>query len=396
MNQNFLASLTGGYQAGQQAQMNRLATQSAEQDQRSKVGMQMAQAILSSPDPARAYPQYMAAAKQQGLNVSAFPEEPTGEAMAMLRLFVGQGTEQDYKFFNTDAGIVRADPRTGGAEVALPLERDAKPTVYDTEMQKRRARMDSLRFDAEMLYPNDEQAQRDFIRQGMGGGTNVTVNNTPGGLNIGDPPDGHVWKRDPNNPNNPFLDGRNLPVAIPVQGSDAYRERQQTIANAQETLRTIDQFVSHPGFDGVYGSSEIPLVGGAVPDSVIPNMPGGAVAGAQSLLNQLEGKSFLEAFETLKGGGQITEAEGRKATAAITRALDTNISEQEARQAWAEFRAVVATGMKRAQSALTGAPSSPSQAAPQAAPQAAQQGAPDFSQMSTQELEAWIAEQEGQ
>ena len=34
-------------------------------------------------------------------------------------------------------------------------------------------------------------------------------------------------------------------------------------------------------------------------------------------IKQIEGKTFLEAFKTLKGGGQITEVEGKKATEAM-------------------------------------------------------------------------------
>lgn len=37
------------------------------------------------------------------------------------------------------------------------------------------------------------------------------------------------------------------------------------------------------------------------------------------IIQQLQGQTFLEAFESLKGGGQITEVEGRKAEAAIAR-----------------------------------------------------------------------------
>ena len=62
---------------------------------------------------------------------------------------------------------------------------------------------------------------------------------------------------------------------------------------------------------------------------------------------QLEGKAFLQAFQSLKGGGQITEAEGRKATAAIAR-LDQAQSEGAYREALLELRGIVEQSLERA------------------------------------------------
>ncbi len=39
-----------------------------------------------------------------------------------------------------------------------------------------------------------------------------------------------------------------------------------------------------------------------------------------AMLDQVQGGAFLQAFESLKGGGQITQIEGEKATQAIVRA----------------------------------------------------------------------------
>ena len=52
---------------------------------------------------------------------------------------------------------------------------------------------------------------------------------------------------------------------------------------------------------------------------------------------QLEGQAFLQAFESLKGAGQITEIEGLKATQAIGR-LDTAQSPEDYRAALTELR----------------------------------------------------------
>lgn len=53
---------------------------------------------------------------------------------------------------------------------------------------------------------------------------------------------------------------------------------------------------------------------------------------------QLGGAAFLQAFESLKGGGQITEVEGRKATDALARLTNLRQSDEGFRQALADFK----------------------------------------------------------
>ena len=57
-------------------------------------------------------------------------------------------------------------------------------------------------------------------------------------------------------------------------------------------------------------------------------------------MDQLKGSAFLQAFEILKGGGQITEVEGKKATDAINR-MSISTSENEFRQAAQDFLSIV-------------------------------------------------------
>jgi len=64
--------------------------------------------------------------------------------------------------------------------------------------------------------------------------------------------------------------------------------------------------------------------------------------------SQLEGQAFLQAFESLKGGGQITEIEGQKATQAIGR-LDTSQSATDYRDALTELREILVLGASRPQ-----------------------------------------------
>jgi hypothetical protein len=86
----------------------------------------------------------------------------------------------------------------------------------------------------------------------------------------------------------------------------------------------------------------------------------------QPFIDQLKGQAFLTAFEQLKGGGQITEIEGRKATDAIIR-LQQYQSEEDFAQALKDLRDIVQTGLNRARgiNAEYNQPAEPMAAAPE-------------------------------
>jgi flagellar protein FlgJ len=67
---------------------------------------------------------------------------------------------------------------------------------------------------------------------------------------------------------------------------------------------------------------------------------------ALARFNQLKGKAFLQAYTTLKGGGQITEVEGQKAQDAMAR-MDRAQSEETFKQALTDFRDAVKTGIQK-------------------------------------------------
>lgn len=71
--------------------------------------------------------------------------------------------------------------------------------------------------------------------------------------------------------------------------------------------------------------------------NVIPTSAGKSY---QLKVDQLGGQAFLQAFNSLKGGGAITEQEGNKATLAIAR-LNTTLSEKDFEQALTDFKNVV-------------------------------------------------------
>ena len=87
------------------------------------------------------------------------------------------------------------------------------------------------------------------------------------------------------------------------------------VTNAQEQLRLIQEMRTHPGREGnPFFHNKL---ANDLPDTAIPGNT--AAYGANSLLNQLRGQNFMQAYQTLKGGGQITEIEGKKATEALAR-----------------------------------------------------------------------------
>lgn len=156
-------------------------------------------------------------------------------------------------------------------------------------------------------------------------------------------------KPDPLNPAGP-------PVAsIPkdVAGAAAQREvgeRQGQAAadlprqedNAALAIDTINQIRNHPGKR--YGTG----VAG-----VLPGIPGTDQRGFVALVDQAKGKTFLEAFNSLKGGGQITEAEGRKATEALAR-LDRAQTTQDFDKALDDLEVVINMGLQRSRRATGG------------------------------------------
>lgn len=106
--------------------------------------------------------------------------------------------------------------------------------------------------------------------------------------------------------------------------------------NAQLALKNIDDLRSHPGLPFAIG------LGGWLP--AIPNTQ---QAGAVALFDQLKGKTFLEAYNTLKGGGQITEVEGKKATDAIAR-LNRAQRRDDVDAALKDLEDVIKIGLERA------------------------------------------------
>ena len=135
------------------------------------------------------------------------------------------------------------------------------------------------------------------------------------------------------------------------------------ISNAQDAVSLIDQMVgkqevrdksgkviqaagaAHPGFENAVGTTWKPG---------FRFIPGTDAADFQSLFDQVKGSAFLEAFNTLKGAGAISEKEGEKATAARTR-MSTAQSETEFVKAAREYQDVIRRGVEVMQKKAGGA-----------------------------------------
>lgn len=134
----------------------------------------------------------------------------------------------------------------------------------------------------------------------------------------------------------------------PLPGGEVEQGAQTAVEKAQDAIAQIDSLIGGKGKDGKEAAAH-PGFGQAVGLGIpgLKYVPGTDTADFNKRLDQLKGGAFLEAFQTLKGGGQITEVEGKKATAAITR-MDTAQSEDEFVKAATEFRGILARGIEKA------------------------------------------------
>ncbi len=135
---------------------------------------------------------------------------------------------------------------------------------------------------------------------------------------------------------------------VPIEGGTAATQKENAIATADDVIKTLQELKAAPGARNRYGLASI---GGFVPP-----VPGSEEANAQALIKKVTGAAFLQAFESLKGGGQITQIEGDKATQAITVLQDQNISYDFAMKAVDDLIAIVEAGKARKARGETVAP----------------------------------------
>lgn len=123
--------------------------------------------------------------------------------------------------------------------------------------------------------------------------------------------------------------------------TEARLDAPKAIQQGEDSIRLVDELLKAPGFKQAVGASRL---------LQLQRVPGTAAKDFDIRLDQLKGQQFLQAFESLKGGGAITEMEGKKATDAIAR-MDAAGSEQEFVKAAKEFQDVIRMGVNRAKNA---------------------------------------------
>lgn len=128
---------------------------------------------------------------------------------------------------------------------------------------------------------------------------------------------------------------RRVDGLLPAGAGKSLQDRQQTLASIDQQLATINLALGHPGRTDATGY-----------ESALFTLPGSEEADFEAIANQISGAAFLQAFESLKGGGAITEIEGRRATQAIAR-LDLNQSDAAYEAALKELRTIMSNARKR-------------------------------------------------
>jgi hypothetical protein len=117
------------------------------------------------------------------------------------------------------------------------------------------------------------------------------------------------------------------------------------LLESQNALSVLDKALNHPGLSAGTGLSSL-----IDPRNYIY---GTDATNFDSLIKQIKGKTFMQAFQNLKSGGAISEKEGEKATAAIAR-LETSQSTPEFKESLKELTDIIRRGSNKAQNDLSG------------------------------------------
>lgn len=125
--------------------------------------------------------------------------------------------------------------------------------------------------------------------------------------------------------------------AIGTAQGEAITGEGAAVQKAMQGISLIESIVNDPALGSITG-----MIQGRMP----PLTQAGTDLSVK--IDQLQGQAFLEAFESLKGGGAITEREGQAAQAAIAR-LNRAQSEGEYVRALRELQGILQLGVRRAQ-----------------------------------------------
>lgn len=101
-----------------------------------------------------------------------------------------------------------------------------------------------------------------------------------------------------------------------IKADDRLKAQAGAAASYETALATLDRLATHPGMNRSVGMN-----------SVFPTVPGSQSANFQAELESFKAQSFLPMVQSLKGMGPLSDAEGKKLTAAVG-ALDVKMSKE--------------------------------------------------------------------
>lgn len=142
--------------------------------------------------------------------------------------------------------------------------------------------------------------------------------------------------------------GKERAEEIGKAGGQAQADLPRVENNAATIFSYIDSLASDPYLPSMTGPVQ----------SRLPNLSGDA-ARVQSKADQVGGQAFLQAFSALKGAGQITETEGAKATAALSRLQAMGVNDADYASALTDFRREVGNLLEVARQKARGGTSAP-------------------------------------
>ena len=150
-------------------------------------------------------------------------------------------------------------------------------------------------------------------------------------------------------------------IVLPKSVREARESLPNVEASAAQLTDLVGKIVNHPALSSMVGMpGSFSGTGARLFGTPIAGTP---EADFQALLNQLEGQTFLQAYQGLKGGGPITDIEGQQAKQAISRLGQLGQSEESYRQAAQDLldytqalvdKARTAAGQELTQSATSG------------------------------------------
>ena len=113
--------------------------------------------------------------------------------------------------------------------------------------------------------------------------------------------------------------------------------------NADYLLTKVNELVAHPGFETSVGRKGISYGFGMTKE---PIFEGTDASDWQARFKEVQGQSFLQGIENLRGMGALSNQEGEAATKAIQR-MSTSQSEKEFRAAAQDFNEIIQRGVDR-------------------------------------------------